>query len=471
MLKKIFDLNKLSTLLLYTSILTFIIAFNFSDNPPVSGWQQQFMPNLNNQPLSDITFIDSLLGFAVTNNNTPGDTGYVVKTTNSGDNWNIVFQNRADFNRVIFLNESTGFVCGGSGSGTEYLYKSTNGGDNWFLIPTPNVITWNDMFIENKDTIWLANESGFDGGLFRTSNGGINWELKFFSTIDNPLKIYMYNSRIGFICASSRLYKTTNSGDNWILQPGQKAFRDIYFADSLLGWKKNSADLINDTLVKTTNGGLNWFNSDVPRSGTIYGGNISRFNGMTYFTNINKDTIWGSGGAISYPGNVYKAILYKSNNGGQNWLIQIPDTSYRVESFFFNIFLNKNIGWTYTFNLNKGIHTTSGGDTTFLTGINNSPESIPDNFTLFQNYPNPFNPNTVISYELPASRGEQVTNTVKLIVFNIQGKEIKTLINQKQSPGEYKVTFEGSGYTSGIYFYSLFLNGKLADTKKMIYLK
>ncbi|MBK8382869.1 MAG: hypothetical protein IPL16_13495 [Ignavibacteria bacterium] len=138
----------------------------------------------------------------------------------------------------------------------------------------------------------------------------------------------MYNSRIGYICESDYLFKTTNSGDNWILQPGKQAFRDIYFADSLLGWKSNSADLINDTLVKTTNGGLNWFNIDVPLSGAIYGGNISRFNGMRYFSHINKDTIWGSGGAISYPGNVYRAILFKSNNGGLNWLIQIPDTAF-----------------------------------------------------------------------------------------------------------------------------------------------
>lgn len=462
-LKEILNLKRLSGILFYTSIISFVIAFNFSDNPPVSGWQQQFMPNLNNQPLSDITFIDSLLGFAVTNNNTPGDTGYVVKTTNSGDNWNIVFQNRADFNRVIFLNESTGFVCGGSGSGTEYLYKSTNGGDNWFLIPTPNVITWNDMFIENEDTIWLANESGFDGGLFRTSNGGINWELKFFHTIDNPLKIYMYNSRIGFICASSRLYKTTNSGDNWILQPGQKAFLDIYFADSLLGWKRNSADLTNDTLVKTTNGGLNWFNSDVPRSGAIYGGNISVF-GMAYFSNLNKDTIWGSGGAIVYPGNVYKGILYKSNNGGQNWLIQIPDTAYRLSSFWFNIFLNKNHGWAYKMNT-RGIHTTTGGDSTFFTSVDESVLSQPDNFFLYQNYPNPFNPVTTIEYEI-TSKG-----FINLSVYNIQGKKQTELVNKIQNTGNYKVNLNGSNLPSGVYFYTMFVNGNRIQTKKMMLVK
>ncbi len=463
--KQTFRSDKIALVFCYLSILLFIIAFNFSDNPPVSGWQQQFMPNLNNQPLSDITFIDSLLGFAVTNNNTPGDTGYVVKTTNSGDNWNIVFQNRADFNRVIFLNESTGFVCGGSGSGTEYLYKSTNGGDNWFLIPTPNVITWNDMFIENEDTIWLANESGFDGGLFRTSNGGINWELKFFSTIDNPLKIYMYNSRIGFICASSKLLKTTNSGDNWILQPGQKAFVDIYFADSLLGWKRNTDDVSNDTLVKTTNGGVNWFNVDVPRRGSIYGGNLAPSGGMRFFSNINKDTIWGSGGAISYPGNIYKGILFKSDNGGQNWLIQIPDTSFGIRQFYFINFINKNIGWTYNDYFNRGIHTTTGGDSTFFTSIDETVLSQPDNFILKQNYPNPFNPVTTIEYEI-TSKG-----FINLSVYNIQGKKQTELVNKIQNTGNYKVNLNGSNLPTGVYFYTMFVNGNRIQTKKMMLLK
>ncbi|MGB4853222.1 MAG: hypothetical protein WBQ38_12985, partial [Ignavibacteria bacterium] len=89
-LKEIFDLNRLSTILLYTSIITFIIAFNFSDNPPAGGWQQQFLPFMNNRPLSDITFVDSLTGFGITGDHTANVTNYVIKTTNGGDNWFVV---------------------------------------------------------------------------------------------------------------------------------------------------------------------------------------------------------------------------------------------------------------------------------------------------------------------------------------------------------------------------------------------
>ncbi|MBK7253785.1 MAG: hypothetical protein IPI04_07655 [Ignavibacteria bacterium] len=61
-LLEILNLKRLSGILYYTSIISFIIAFNFSDNP-AGGWQQQFLPFMNNRPLSDITFVDSLTGF------------------------------------------------------------------------------------------------------------------------------------------------------------------------------------------------------------------------------------------------------------------------------------------------------------------------------------------------------------------------------------------------------------------------
>ncbi len=462
MKNKTYNPGKLSSFIFYISILIFIIAFNFSDNPPVNGWQQQFMPNFNGKPLKDITFTDSLTGYALIGYDN-SDSNFILKTTNSGDNWDVIRIENRQINKISFLNNDTGYVCGANPL-TAYLIRTTNGGLNWSNVNT-SATGWEitNMFVLNTDTMWTC-ETQINYYIRRTTNGGNSWTQQYTQT-SSLNNIYMYNGRIGFMCESSKLLKTTNSGDNWILQPGQKAFRDIYFADSLLGWKKNSADLINDTLVKTTNGGLNWFNSDVPRSGTIYGGNISRFYGMTYFSNINKDTIWGSGGAISYPGNVYKAILYKSNNGGQNWLIQIPDTAFRYSGFFFNIFLNKNIGWAYTYNRYQGIHTVTGGDSTFYTSIDENVLSQPDNFILKQNYPNPFNPVTTIEYEI-YSKG-----FVNLSVYNIQGKKQTELVNKIQNTGNYKVNLNGSDLPSGVYFYTMFVNGKRVDTKKMMLLK
>ena len=106
-----------------------------------------------------------------------------------------------------------------------------------------------------------------------------------------------------------------------------------------------------------------------------------------------------------------------------------------------------------------------GGDSTFYTGITKQNEIIPAGFELKQNYPNPFNPKTVINYEL------RVTSFVSLRIYNIQGEESKVLVNQKQNSGEYKIEFEGSDLPSGVYFYSLFLDGERVDTKKMMLLK
>jgi len=76
----------LSSAFFYLAILIFTIGFNFRDNPP-SGWYQQFMPDLGNQSISSITFIDSLTGFAVTQSTSISDTAYVLKTTNGGNNF------------------------------------------------------------------------------------------------------------------------------------------------------------------------------------------------------------------------------------------------------------------------------------------------------------------------------------------------------------------------------------------------
>jgi hypothetical protein len=63
------------------------------------------------------------------------------------------------------------------------------------------------------------------------------------------------------------------------------------------------------------------------------------------------------------------------------------------------------------------------------------------------------------------------TSDIKIIIFDITGKEIETLINKKQPSGNYEVKFNGENLSSGIYFYSLFVNNDKVDTKKMILIK
>jgi hypothetical protein len=85
-------------------------------------------------------------------------------------------------------------------------------------------------------------------------------------------------------------------------------------------------------------------------------------------------------------------------------------------------------------------------------------------YNLAQNYPNPFNPTTVITYSIPAS------SNVVINVYNVIGELIKTLVNQYQEAGIYKVNFDAGGLSNGIYFYKI-QSGNFVEIKKMLLLK
>ncbi len=98
--------------------------------------------------------------------------------------------------------------------------------------------------------------------------------------------------------------------------------------------------------------------------------------------------------------------------------------------------------------------------------------SLPDSYRLYQNYPNPFNPSTTITYAIPTSETLHAMSQqlVQLKIYDILGREVATLVNEKQQPGNYAVTFNANGLSSGIYYYQL-RSGNLVQTKKMILLK
>ncbi|MDZ7766498.1 MAG: T9SS type A sorting domain-containing protein [Melioribacteraceae bacterium] len=97
-----------------------------------------------------------------------------------------------------------------------------------------------------------------------------------------------------------------------------------------------------------------------------------------------------------------------------------------------------------------------------VTGVDDE-ETLVD-YSLEQNYPNPFNPTTVINYSVP------LESKVKLIVYDVLGKEIAKLVNEEKSAGSYKVEFDASSLSSGIYFYTL-TAGNFSETRKMMLLK
>jgi hypothetical protein len=121
-------------------------------------------------------------------------------------------------------------------------------------------------------------------------------------------------------------------------------------------------------------------------------------------------------------------------------------------------------------------HTPAWGDTahelwmrpftfnTSSTDVQVTHPATPSTFALSQNYPNPFNPTTVVGYQLP------VASNVRLVVYDILGREVAVLVNERKAPGTYSVTFDGSGLPSGVYFYRLSA-GEFLQTKKLLLLR
>ncbi len=103
-------------------------------------------------------------------------------------------------------------------------------------------------------------------------------------------------------------------------------------------------------------------------------------------------------------------------------------------------------------------------DSIVTVSVNNIGTEIPVKYNLSQNYPNPFNPRTVISVQLPAA-GE-----VSLKVYDVMGREVQTLVKERLNAGTYNVYFDGSGLTSGVYFYKM-TAGNYTETKRMLLIK
>ena len=101
--------------------------------------------------------------------------------------------------------------------------------------------------------------------------------------------------------------------------------------------------------------------------------------------------------------------------------------------------------------------------TLFLTSVKRL-EGVPKEFTLYQNYPNPFNPTTTIRFEVPSS------GFVSLKVYDVLGREVKTLVNEVKRIGRYEVRFDASGLASGVYFYRI-KAGSFAKTMKLMVVK
>lgn len=170
-----------------------------------------------------------------------------------------------------------------------------------------------------------------------------------------------------------------------------------------------------------------------------------------FFTDIN------TGYAVGY-----NQVILRTSNGGNNWQIQTGVNSNTLNSVYF---VNSNTGWAVG---NNGtiIKTTDGGG---LVNLQIQNEQLPANFQLYQNYPNPFNPDTKINFDIPEYATQNI-GQVKLIVYDIAGRETAVLINERLKAGKYEISWDASSYPSGVYFVIL-SSGSYFESMKLILVK
>lgn len=362
-----------------------------------------------------------------------GVSGFFGKSSNGGANWSESFIENSEYiNNLYFLNQNTGWAC-------DYgrIHKTTNGGSNWTTSITPD-----EQFIKlhfvNENTGWVT--SYRPSSAYKTTNGGLNWFNLTGLSAQYAHGLYFLNANTGFVGDIwGYIYKTTDGGTNWTTYNTETYnwVADFEFFDENTGFAAGELH----SIWKTTNAGTNWEQI------------LTRWYGSFYDMEFIRE---GSGfPKVGYAVGSYMA-LYRTSNGGNNWYPMVSPTNQRMYQVRF---INKYTGYIVGSN-GTVLYTTNGGSTF----VYNSSEKIPDNYMLHQNYPNPFNNSTVISFDV------KTNSNLKIIVYDVTGKEMQTLINGHYQAGTYKMTTWFGDYPSGVYFYKM-TSDKYSETRRMIIVK
>ena len=308
--------------------------------------------------------------------------------------------------------------------------------------------------------------------MFRSTIQGANW-----TSIDSNLtnftihSLAVSNSSI-FAATSGGVFLSTNDGTIWraadsgltntdvnsLVVNGNNLFAGTYGGGIFLStnngavWTGVNTGLTNSNIFSLFASGTDLF------AGT-YGGGVfhSTNNGASWAASGLTDTYVYSfvvSGTNLFAGG--EAGVFLSTDNGTNWK-NVGDGL--TNDHLGSLAINDNILFAGTYSAGVWWRPLSE----MVMGIEEKP-TIASSFLLYQNYPNPFNPTTSISYQLP------MISHVSLKVYDVLGKEIKTLVNERQNAGIHNLTFNGSNLPTGIYFYRL-QAGNYTQTKKLILLK
>jgi len=354
--------------------------------------------------------------------------GQVWKSTDNGNAWTKISSGLPDGTPYLIMDK----ISGSPGNRTLYctifhhgVYKSTNSGQSWFSInqglAADSVSVWRiSVNPSNSNELFIGlNNFGKGAGLYKSINAGNTWSKV------NSLPNYDV-LQIKYDKTSGNVY--TSLTDNWNYNTTGGLYKST---DGGSSWNK----IMDDSRIID-------FEIDPANSDRIFAASQSWF---LYNASLN-------------PG------IYLSENGGNNWT---NITNGLSNTYIMFIKLNP-------FNHNQLYAGTNGGGvfvTNIVTGIETEKNILPKKFELFQNYPNPFNPGTVISFQLPAF------SKVSLKIYDLLGRAVAILVNEEKPAGYYKINFDASKLSSGVYFYRIAIHsdkmtaGEYINSKKFILLK
>jgi len=413
--------------------------------------------------------------------------GGIYKSTNE-TSWQSITSTMSNLDLFkVIVDPNAGktiYVCSVSG-----VYKTTDGGANWNLMNNGIVDTdiWSLTMSPFSSTTLFAGSYG--GLVYRTTDGGATWVEKStgLTGMAGPdiwtLWAHPQNQNTFYAQEDgSRILATTNNGDSWTeLKANNVSIKElmisnsnksIWYSYSNAGGFYRSTDYgVSWTLQSTTTSLYN-FAVDGNNSNTIYANQYSSPNynivrstdaGVTWNTVFNNLYVRDLYSLPVSPYTLYAATwkgqgVMKSTDGGTSW------TGLTTGLTYFSCFQVRNIPGSSAYIF----VTTYGGS---LYGLNYTPTSIekdknvtPTHYFLSPNYPNPFNPSTVISFSIPKS--ENVT----LKIYDMLGREIVSLVNERMDAGSYKVNFNASNLASGVYLCHM-TAGSFTQTQKMNFIK
>ena len=354
--------------------------------------------------------------------------GQIYMSTNYGTSWTYLNQNGAKVasdNNYLYFGKSSD-NSGGS------IYRSSDNGSTWNFIGLPQQcirsLAVNGNYLFAGSTICSQTNTR---ATWVSTDFGANWSAKLGGHIAFSFAINGNNVFAG----ATGVYKSTDSGVTWTLSLPAI----IYIYSLAVNGNNVFAGELNNGVYKSTDNGATWtqtsLNNQYVRSLAISGNNI--FAGT------------GQNG------------VYVSNDNGINWIQRnegLPNAPIPA------LFILNNYIYAGTFGYKVYKRSLSE-----VIGINPISNEVANQYSLSQNYPNPFNPTTKIRFSIPPLEGDR-GRMVRLIIYDILGREIAVIVNEQLSPGTYEVEWGASNYPSGVFMYKL-VSDDFTETKKMILIK